>query len=269
HDMKRVTVVVTWTDEFGRTPVSQSQSSLFTDGTIAYKAPTLNNPPTVSCPIATVSGLTVDFTAVASDSDGSIASVSWNFGDSTTGTGSTISHTYSSAGTYSITNTVVDNGGGSATNASLACTVTTTDPSAGNAWPSASISIANGATYTNTTIVTLNLSKGSGSSPAYMKFSNDGSTWSSLVAYSTTASWTLVPGDGTKTVYALFYTPSQTEYSAAPPDTIILATPAPGPPTALHIASSSISGSNKTLSLAWTAPTGVTDLGGYRLYRRI
>jgi prepilin-type N-terminal cleavage/methylation domain-containing protein len=269
HDMKRVTVVVTWTDEFGRTPVNQSQSSLFSDGKIVYKAPTLNNPPTVSCPTATVSGLTVDFTAVASDSDGTIASVSWNFGDGDTGTGSTISHTYSSAGTYSITNTVVDNGGGSATNASLACTVTTTNPSAGNDWPSASITIANDATYTNTTIVTLNINKGSGSPPDYMQFSNDGSTWGPLVAYGTTASWTLVSGDGTKTVYARLYNSSQTQYSAVLTDTITLDTTAPGTPTGLNVSASSISGANKDLTLSWTAPSGVTDLGGYRLYRRI
>jgi prepilin-type N-terminal cleavage/methylation domain-containing protein len=269
QDMKRVTVVVTWTDEFGRTPVNQSQSSLFSDGKIVYKTPAANAPPTVSCPTASVSGLTVDFTAVASDSDGTIASVSWDFGDSATGTGSTVSHTYSSAGTYSITNTVIDNGGGSASNASLACTVTTTNPSAGNDWPSASIRVANDATFTNTTIVTLNISKGSGSAPDYMAFSNDGTTWSSLVAYGTSASWTLVTGDGTKTVYARLYNSSQTQYSAVLTDTITLDTTAPGAPTSLYVSASSTSGANTTLTLSWTAPSGVTDLGGYRLYSRI
>src|SRR5262249_56347723 len=81
HDEKRVTVVVTWTDEFGRTPVDQSQSSLFTDGKIVYKAPAINNPPTVACPTASVSGKTANFTTSASDSDGTIARVSWTFKD--------------------------------------------------------------------------------------------------------------------------------------------------------------------------------------------
>jgi prepilin-type N-terminal cleavage/methylation domain-containing protein len=274
EDMKRVTVVVTWTDEFGRTPVNQSQSSLFSDGKIVYKAPTLNNPPTVSCPaVSAINDKTVTFSSVAADSDGSIASVSWTFksGSTTLGTatGSTTTFTFPGYATYSVVNTVVDNGGGTATNASLNCTVTTVDPSGGNGGPNAgTIKIANDAAYTNTSIVTLKITKGSGATPAYMAFSNDGTTWSPQVAFSTTASWTLVTGDGTKTVYVRFYDSSGL-YSALMSDTIILDTTAPGAPTVLHVASSSTSGSNKTLSLAWTAPTGVTDLGGYRLYRRI
>jgi prepilin-type N-terminal cleavage/methylation domain-containing protein len=274
HDQKRVTVVVVWTDEFGRTPVSQSQSSIFTDGKVVYKAPTLNTPPAVSCPTVTsISDKTVTFSSVASDSDGSIASVSWTFksGSTTLGTatGSTVTYTFPGYSTYSIVNTVVDNGGGSSTNSSLGCTVTTVDPTGGNGGPNAgTIKIAGDALYTNTKIVTLSITKGSGATPAFMAFSNDGTTWAPQVAYSTTASWTLVTGDGTKTVYARFYNSSGL-YSALMSDTIILDTTAPGPPTSLHVASSSTSGANKTVSLAWTAPTGVTDLGGYRLYRRI
>jgi hypothetical protein len=52
-------------------------------------------------------------------------------------------------------------------------------------------------------------------------------------------------------------------------DSILLDQTAPGAPTNLIISSSSISGSNKNLTLSWTALSGVTDLGGYRLYRRI
>jgi prepilin-type N-terminal cleavage/methylation domain-containing protein len=276
QDEKRVTVVVTWTDEFGRTPVNQSQSSLFTDGKIVYKAPALNNPPSVSCPTATVSGKTASFTSVASDSDGTVASVSWTFKDGTgtvlgTATGSTASHTFPAYNTtYYVVNTVVDNGGGSSTNSSLNCTVTTdVDPDSGNGGPNAgTIKIANGATYTTTTIVTLNIAKGSGSAPSQMAFSNDGTTWSSRVAYSTTASWTLVTGDGTKTVHARFYDSSGL-YSATMTDTIVLDATPPSAPTSLKVSASSTSGANKTLMLSWTPPSGVTDLGGYRLYRRI
>ena len=99
-----------------------------------------------------------------------------------------------------------------------------------------------------------------------MQFSNDGTTWSAKVAFGTTASWSLLTGDGTKTVYARFYD-SGGLYSAVMTDTIILDTTAPGAPTVLHISGSSTSGQNKTLTLAWTAPTGVTDLGGYRLWQ--
>jgi type II secretory pathway pseudopilin PulG len=274
HDEKRVTVVVTFNDELGRGLTSQTQSSLFTDGKVVYKAPAINAPPTVACPTVTsISDKTVSFAGVASDSDGTIASVSWTFknGSTVLGTasGTTATFTFPGYATYSIVNTVVDNGGGTASNASLNCTVTTVDPFGGNGGPNAgTIAIAGGATYTTTTTVVLNIAKGSGATPAQMQFSNDGTTWSAKVAYGTTASWTLLTGDGTKTVYARFYNAAGL-YSAVMTDTIILDTTAPGAPTVLHISTSSTSGQNKNLTLAWTAPTGVTDLGGYRLWRRI
>ena len=60
---------------------------------------------------STVSGLTVSFTDSSSDSDGSIASRSWNFGDGTSSTVTSPTKTYTTAGTYSVTLTVTDNGG--------------------------------------------------------------------------------------------------------------------------------------------------------------
>jgi PKD repeat protein len=47
--------------------------------------------------------------------DGSIASYSWIFGDGTSGTGVTISHTYAAAGSFSAALTVTDNEGASST----------------------------------------------------------------------------------------------------------------------------------------------------------
>ena len=55
------------------------------------------------------------FNASASaDSDGTIASYAWNFGDGTTGTGVNPSHAYAAAGGYTATLTVTDNRGGTA-----------------------------------------------------------------------------------------------------------------------------------------------------------
>ena len=74
----------------------------------------------------TVSGLSAAFTDSSSDSDGSIASRSWNFGDGTTSTATNPSKTYAAAGTYTVTLTVTDNGG--LTNAtSKSVTVGTSD----------------------------------------------------------------------------------------------------------------------------------------------
>jgi PKD repeat protein len=51
----------------------------------------------------------------SSDPDGSIASYAWDFGDGSTGTGVSPTHTYPAAGTYSVVLTVTDNGAGTGT----------------------------------------------------------------------------------------------------------------------------------------------------------
>uniref|UniRef100_UPI00384A9B80 PKD domain-containing protein n=1 Tax=Dyella ginsengisoli TaxID=363848 RepID=UPI00384A9B80 len=75
---------------------------------------TTNNPPVANFSDS-ISGLTVSFTDTSTDSDGTIASRSWNFGDGTTSTATNPSHTYAAAGTYSVSLTVTDNGGASNT----------------------------------------------------------------------------------------------------------------------------------------------------------
>ena len=66
----------------------------------------------------TTSGLTANFSDSSSDSDGSIVSRSWNFGDGGSSTSTNPSHTYSSAGTYSVQLTVTDNDGATNTRTS-------------------------------------------------------------------------------------------------------------------------------------------------------
>jgi type II secretory pathway pseudopilin PulG len=269
HDAKRVTVVVVWINNVTHQSAQLSESSLFSDGQINYKAPTHNTAPTVSCPLSSVNDKTVTFDAVATDSDGTIASVSWDFGDGTTGTGSSVTHTYSSYGTYTIVNTVVDNGGSTANNSSSTCHISTTNPTAGNGGPNGTITVNGGAVYANSTSVTLTLAKsGGGPNPATMKLSNDGTTWLGPFAFSTSYPWTLTSGDGTKTVYVRFYDSSGL-YGNVVNDTIILDTTPPGPPTAFHKISSVTSGAFTTATLGWTAPLGVSDLGGYRMYARL
>ncbi|WP_430667240.1 PKD domain-containing protein [Jatrophihabitans telluris] len=57
-------------------------------------------------------GLSCSFDGRASsDPDGTIASYSWDFGDGTSGSGATVSHSYAAAGTFSARLTVTDNQG--------------------------------------------------------------------------------------------------------------------------------------------------------------
>ena len=86
--------------------------SAFTGVTLkASYSTTAPNVPPVANFTSSVSGLTVNFTDTSSDSDGTIASRSWNLGDGTTSTATNPSKTYSAAGTYTVTLTVTDNKG--------------------------------------------------------------------------------------------------------------------------------------------------------------
>ena len=116
QDTKRTTIVTVWHDSIGAGAIRQlSASSLFSIQEIFYRDGTggtpANQPPSVGCPTASVSDLTVTFTAAATDSDGTISSITWDFGDGQTGTGSSVTHTYASAGTYDIVNTATDDDG--------------------------------------------------------------------------------------------------------------------------------------------------------------
>ncbi|MEZ4701272.1 MAG: PKD domain-containing protein [Rhodothermales bacterium] len=69
-----------------------------------------NNPPVASF-TTSCTDLVCNFTDTSSDSDGSIASRSWTFGDGGTSTAQNPSHTYAAAGTYTVGLTVTDNEG--------------------------------------------------------------------------------------------------------------------------------------------------------------
>jgi len=64
------------------------------------------SPPSGTAPLAvTFSG------SASSDSDGTIVSYAWTFGDGSTGTGASVKHSYSAVGSYTATLTVTDNTG--------------------------------------------------------------------------------------------------------------------------------------------------------------
>ena len=82
----------------------------FGDG--SQEPPPANNQDPVADFTFTTDDLTANFDAGKSyDPDGSIQRYDWNFGNGSTGTGVTTSHTYAADGTYNVTLTVTDNEG--------------------------------------------------------------------------------------------------------------------------------------------------------------
>jgi PKD repeat protein len=71
-----------------------------------------NLPPTADFTFTTTDHSAI-FTDTSTDSDGTIASWAWDFGDSNNSTDQNPSHIYAAAGTYSVSLTVTDNDGGS------------------------------------------------------------------------------------------------------------------------------------------------------------
>ncbi|GAB2553767.1 PKD domain-containing protein [Rhodanobacter koreensis] len=71
----------------------------------------------------TVSGLTATFTDSSTDAGGTIGSHAWTFGDGSTSTATSPSHTYAAAGTYSVTETVTDSVDGQTSSKTASVTV--------------------------------------------------------------------------------------------------------------------------------------------------
>ncbi|WP_020404892.1 PKD domain-containing protein [Gracilimonas tropica] len=111
-----------------------------------------NNPPVVNFSYVWTN-LSVDFTQEATDTDGSIVSYSWDFGDGSSSSSANPSHTYSSGGSYTVTLTVTDDDGATG---DLSGTVTVSSGSTGNykylAYKTAS-NASNAESITNATVL--------------------------------------------------------------------------------------------------------------------
>lgn len=116
HQLKRLNVEVQWTENRRSTRKLMLTSLLYPGGGAGVdssnRAPTAvmiapvpaNGPP----------GTSFAFSGVGSsdpDAGDTIVTYAWNFGDGYTGSGSTISHVYATAGNYAVTLTVIDSRG--------------------------------------------------------------------------------------------------------------------------------------------------------------
>ncbi|OQY05369.1 MAG: hypothetical protein B6I20_01400 [Bacteroidetes bacterium 4572_117] len=99
------TVILSVTDNDGATTTDETTATIGGSGNIA---PVAN----ANGPYSADEGVSISFSSAGSnDSDGTIASYLWNFGDGNTSTDTNPTHAYTSGGTYSVSLTVTDNEG--------------------------------------------------------------------------------------------------------------------------------------------------------------
>ncbi|GIP23435.1 S-layer homology domain-containing protein [Paenibacillus sp. J22TS3] len=116
---------------------------------------------------------------------------------------------------------------------------------AANEPPTGTISINSGVTLTNSLHVNLDLSgTDPDGDPLKMRFSNDNQSWSDWEEFSSTKSWTLAAGDGTKTVYMQLSDGTETVSFS---DDIILDTT---PPTVSGVANDAVYRTDQTATFA-------------------
>jgi len=140
-----------------------------------------------------------------------------------------------------------------------------------NNLPTGSITINNGAAYTNSSSVTLNLTAFDPDvgDVLQMRFSNDQLTWSNWENIASSKSWTLFGTDGARTVY---YQLTDGEYTVTLSDTITLDT---AKPVVSGVMIGEVYNSNRTITFnegsatlngdSYISGSDVTDEGNYTL----
>lgn len=91
-----------------------------------------SNPPPIASFTQNCSDLSCAFDASSSSDDGAVVSYDWDFGDGSTTTGVSVGHSYAASGTYSVSLTVTDDMGATATTMQ---SVEVTDPTTGGPDP--------------------------------------------------------------------------------------------------------------------------------------
>jgi len=126
--------------------------------------------------------------------------------------------------------------------------------------PTGSVSINGGDLYTNSVSVVLALSASDSNGVTEMRFSNNGSTYSTPEPYSAFKAWALAAAEGARTVYVQFKDQAD-NWSSAYTDTIILDSQAPVTGSIIIEGGDDFFGSeNVTLSLSATDSSGISRM---------
>ena len=216
----------------------------------ATKAVTLQDKPPVAIftPSSTSAptGTPISFDGTGSyDPDGTIATWSWTFGDTTSGSGSMVSHSYTTSGIYTVTLTVTDNGGYTGSTSS---SITITDrpptvsstPSPTTPSPGQTVTLTINAADPDGTISTTRVDWGDGTVDNLSAVTSDSHTYAltgSSTSYTFTITVTVTDNSGSTAS-----TNSQVTVTDNPPALSI--TPSTTTPAAGQIVTLSISASD-------------------------
>ncbi len=125
--------------------------------------------------------------------------------------------------------------------------------------------------YTNSTTLQVRMDATDPCADIVGELSNDGVTFNPVTTVvsggSTTTTWTIPPGEGTKAVYARFRD-GAANTSAITTESLILDQIKPSIPANLRKSACNLHGMNRTVTLTWDAASDANFLG-YRLYRSI
>ncbi len=118
----QVTVDHAYTKAGTYTTILTIQDDQGQSGTAASTKIIQDRPPTATLTEDKTTSLTLEAVkfdaSLSSDADGTVVSYSWDFGDGSTGSGAVASHSYTLAGTYTVTLTVTDDNGMTSSQAS-------------------------------------------------------------------------------------------------------------------------------------------------------
>ena len=118
--------------------------------------------------------------------------------------------------------------------------------------PSGTVTVNGGAQFINQTAVTLNLSAAdAGSGLSKMRFSTNGTTWTTAEAYAATKAWTFSSGDGAKKVYVQ-YQDKTGKWSAAASAAVTLDTVKPTGSITINSGAAYANSRSVTLNLSGT-----------------